>query len=391
MAKKSGNQKLKMVRSFTCYFLFCIIFSLNAVWAQEHPEIDREMNEALINIVAHSVPGISVAVANKNGVIWSGAAGFSNIDDGVTLSQSHLLGIGDITNQFIGTILLQMEQEGVVNLNATPKSILGDVVANIENADTASLYQLLNNTSGIYSWSDDEDWARRGRGIQLNPHYQWRRDEVLQYITKDLHQALSIPGEMRHYSKSNYTILGLIIEKITGGPLELEVRNRILAPLKLTHTYYDTYEILPQGGLAGSYHLGTNQFISKVGINADFETESNLFINTSGTSLSSEGLAGGMVTTPRELAIFASALWNGKIINEKDLTTILPEKINGHTGIHSEILGFTADIRKIENSDIIIVSMINLGAVNSGKSPMKDYLDSYMDKILIPIAKKYAP
>lgn len=380
-----------MVKSFTRFFILCFFFPMNMVCAQEHPEIDREMNEALNSIVAQAIPGISVAVANSNGVIWSGAAGYSNINDGVTLSQSHLLGIGDISNQFVGTVLLQMAHEGIIDLNTTPKSILGDLVANIENADTATLYQLMNNTSGIYSWSDDEDWARRGRGIQLNPHYQWRRDEVLQYITKDLHQAVNRPGENRHYSKSNYTILGLIIEKITGGPLEQEVRNRILTPLNLTHTYYDTYETLPDGGLAGSYHLGTNQFISKVGINADFETESNQFINTSGTSLSAEGLAGGIVTTPRELAVFATALWNGKIINENDLKTILPEKINGHTGIHSEILGFTADIRKIQNSDIIIVSMINLGAVNSGKSQVKDYLDSYMDKILVPIAKKYAP
>jgi len=58
--------------------------------------------------------------------------------------------------------------------------------------------------------------------------------------------------------------------------------------------------------------------------------------------------------------------------------------------MHSEILGFTADIRKIDGSDLIVVSFVNLGAVNSGENDVKDYLDGYLDKIILPIAKKYA-
>ena len=369
---------------------FSLVMSTTTVLAQGSIQIDKEMQQAIEKIAENSVPGISVAIVKGNNIIWSGAAGYSNIEENRIISQSHLFGIGDITNQYVGAVIIQLAEEGIVDLNATPQDILGDVVSNIENADTANLYQLLNHTSGIYSWSDDADWARRGRGVQMNPKYLWRRDEPLKYTTRNLHSATNPPGEVYAFSKTNYTILGLIIEKLTGGQLEVEIRNRIFTPLNLRNTYYDSYEVVPNGSLVGNYHLATDLFISKVGINAKFAFGADQLINTSGASLSVEGLAGGIVTSARELALFAASLWNGKILTPENFKYIKPESINGHSGIHSEILGFTADIRQIEANDLIIVSMVNLGVVNTGNSERKTFLDNYLDKILIPIAKKYA-
>jgi len=374
---------------FPLFIVIYLALSTVSAFAQENPEIDREMREALENIIGDPIPGISVAIANSDGLIWSGAAGYSNIEDRQTVSQTHLFGIGDISNQYVGTVILQMAEDGIIDLNATPQDILGDVVAGIENAGSASLYQLLNHTSGIYSWSDDEDWVRRGRGVQMNPSYMWRRDEPLKYITKNIHSATHRPGEAYAYSKSNYTILGLVIEKLTGGPLEIEVRDRILGPLNLNNTFYESYEEVPEGSLVGSYHLASDHFISKVGINSKFEFGLDRLINTTGASLSGEGLAGGIITSPRELAVFVTALWSGKIIDNDALENIMPTRLDGQTGIHSEILGFTADIRKIEGRDLVIVSIVNLGAVNSGENETKTYLDSYLDKIILPIAIKY--
>ncbi len=371
-------------------FLLCYSLSLAPAYTQDTKAIDTEMQNALEQVASGSVPGISVAIASPDGVVWSGAAGYSNIEDRHPVSQTHLFGIGDITSQYIATVIMKMAEDGIIDLNHTPRDILGDTVEGIANADSANLYQLLNQTSGIYSWADDADWARRGRGVQMNPKYLWRRDEQLKYITHDLHPAVHSPGEDYAYSKSNVSLLGLIIEKLTGGPVELEVKSRILNPLNLKNTYFDSFEEVPAGSLVGSYHLASDDFISKVGINSKFEFGLNRLIDTSGASLSSEGLAGGIVTSARELALFSAALWSGKILSGDDFEKISPAKINGQIGLHSEILGFTADIRKIEGSELVIVSFINLGAVNSGENDVKSYLDSYLDKIILPIAEKYA-
>ncbi len=368
-------------------FLICY----SASYAQDRKKIDLEMQDTLEQIARGYVPGISVAIASPEGIVWSGSAGYSNIIGQKPASQTHLFGIGDITSLYISTVIIKMAQDGIINLGDTPYDILGAIVDDIPNAKSANLYQLLDQTSGIYSWADNEAWARRGRGVQMNPKYLWGRDEQLKYIVSNIHPAVHDPGADHSFSKSNSSILGLIIEKLTGGPVELEVRSRILDPLNLKNTYFDSFEKVPTGSLVGSYHLATNTFISKVGINSKFEFGLNRLINTSGANLSSEGLAGGIVTSARELALFSATLWGGIFLSNDDLKKINPAKINGQIGLHSEILGFTADVRKIEGSKLVIVSLVNLGVVNSGENDIKSYLNSYLDKIILPIAKKYAP
>ncbi|MBT5187196.1 MAG: beta-lactamase family protein [Kordiimonadaceae bacterium] len=367
------------------YIILSFTLLLTPSVAQDNPELDGEMARALIKVTDNIVPGISVAIANSDGVVWSGTSGYSNIEEQNSVSQSHLFGIGDLSNYYLAAVLFQMAEEKMLDLNATPQSILGEKVSHIENADSATLYQLLNHTSGIYSWAEDKSWRRRGRGVQMNPRYRWEKDEVLKYISKDRHPANNKPGEAYAYSKSNYTLLGLIIEQVSGGVIEDQVRNRILDPLGLSDTYYHTYEVVPYGQLIGSYHLATSQFISEVGINSKFEFGQDDLINTSNASLSAEGIGGGIVTTPRDLVLFASALRNGKILNEQSMK--LFNVGNNHS--QSDILGFTADMHWLENK-LTIVSFINLGTVNSGDSETSTLLNSYMDKILLPIARKYA-
>lgn len=375
-------------------FIFLALSCLPA-YSQDTIKIDLEMKAALEGIVSNSatgssIPGISVAIANKDGLLWSGSAGYSNIEDRQSISQAHLFGIGDITGQYVAAVIMQMAEDGLVDLENTPYEILGDTVNDIENSDSATLLELLNHTSGIYSWDNNDDWARRGRGIQFNPAYKWRKDEPLKYIEGNKNLATGKPGEKYSYSKSNYTILGLIIEKLSGGLLEDEVRQRLLEPLNLKDTFYDTFEIVPRGRLAGNYHLGTDHFIKTVGINANFPFESNQLINSSGSTLSAEGIASGIVATPRDLALFSMALKNGDIIKPSSLEKLKTMQFEDNTNIHSEILGFTADQLWIADGELIITSFINLGTVNTGPNATTDYLNSYVKNILAPIANKYA-
>lgn len=369
---------------------FALLLAITVAQAQENPEIDAEMSAALEQIVATEVPGVSVAVVGTNGLIWSGSAGYSSIEEQKKVSQAHLFGIGDISNQLVGTVIVQLLEENFLKLSDTPKSILGDMVADIENADIATIEQLLNHTSGIYSWDQDPDWARRSRGIQLNPTYRWEKEESLKYITKDRHRATNAPDEAYNFSKSNYTLLGLIIERVTGGLLEDEVRNRVLIPLGLNSTYYDTFEPVPLGTMVGSYHYGSDEFISKVGVNSKFDFEEDRLITTTGTSLSAEGVGSGMVSTPRDIAVFTNAIWQGTFLSESGVDLFKPPTIKNNIGIHSEILGFTADVRTIDNTGLIIVSFANVGAVQTGENNVKAFLDNYVENILIPVAKKYA-
>ncbi|MDG1996038.1 MAG: serine hydrolase [Emcibacteraceae bacterium] len=374
-----------MINKIFQYFLISILFT-SITWAQETVAVDKEMRETLERIINESdIPGLSIAIANEQGLLWSGTAGYSNIEERSSVSQRHLFGIGDLSNHFIGAAVLNLIEDGMLDLNATVESILRDSLSNIESANSATISQLLNHTSGISSYDQNNDWVRRARGIQLNPTYHWKKNEPLKYVTGSSRIITTLANGQYNYSKSNYTILGLIIEKISGGMLEDELISRVLKPLNLKETYLDGFQLPPFGSLVGSYHLGSNFFIERVGINAHFDfVDDSRLINTSGTSLSSEGAAAGILTTAREFALFQIGMRAGTIFNTNKLNLL------NHEMNHSEILGFTSDMVWLEKEGIIIVVLANLGVANTGQNPARTYLSTYVQKNILPIAKKYA-
>jgi len=373
-----------MIRTLK-YFLISFLF-VQTSWTQDTASVDTEMREMIERIIVDSdIPGLSVAIANKDGLLWSGTAGHSNIEERSSVSQRHLFGIGDLSNHFIGAAALNLIEDGLLDPNATVGSILGNLVIGIENAERTTIYELLNHTSSISSYDKNNDWERRARGIQLNPTYRWEKDEALKYAEGNSRIITTGGRGQYNYSKSNYTLLGLIIEKVSGGLLEDELILRVLDPLNLKETYLDGFQLPPMGSKVGSYHLGTNDFIANVGVNAKFDfVDDSRLINTSGTSLSAEGAAGGIITTAREFALFQIGMRAGTLFSKDKLTLL------NHDKNHSEILGFTSDMVWLEEQGMIIVVLANLGTVSTGRNDTRSYLSSYVEKNILPIARKYA-
>ena len=375
------------------YFaLFIFISFITASQAQENEAINKEMRYAIEQIVSTTeIPGISIAVAGKDGLIWSGTAGYSKLEERQTVSQGHLFGAGDLSSFYIAVTAIQLIEEGLLDPDAKISRILGDQFSNLENFNKVTVKQLINQTSTLNSYEQDNDWQRRARGIQFNPKYQWRKEEPLKYAVNSKNITMGVPGSYYAYSKTNATLLGIIIEKISGGLLEDEIRTRLLIPENLNETYLDSYETPPAGSLSGSYHHGTNEFISNIGINAKFNfVDDGNLIETSNSSLSSEGAAGSIITTPRDLALFHIAIKNGKFFSQSALNYLPKNSQNGLERYHSEILGFTSDMIMLEKEELVIVSSVNVSTAGSGPSQIKDYLNDYMEKIILPVAKKYA-
>ena len=360
--------------------------------AQENDALDKEMRSTINQITETSeIPGISIAIAGKDGLLWSGTAGYSNPEERQTVSQGHLFGIGDLSSFYISATAIDLIDDGLIKKNALISDILDDEFSGIENFNKVTVAQLINQTSTLSSYELNNDWQRRARGIQLNPKYVWRKDEPLKYAVDSKNITMGTPGSYYAYSKTNATLLGLIIEKVSGGLLEDEIRTRLLIPENLNETYLHGYELPPSGSLVGSYHQGTNQFISTVGINAKFNLidDTNL-IDTSDTSLSSEGAAGSIIATPRDLALFINALRQSKYFAREYMELLPFNSQNGIQKYQSEILGFTSDLIILEQEELIVAATVNISTAGSGNSETKEYLNSYMEKIILPVAKKYA-
>lgn len=362
-------------------------------------------DRALEQGIAGGIPGISAAIATRDGIVWSGVAGMSDKARDIPIRKDHLFGIGSITKTFAAVVILQLAEEKKLDLNSTPAALLGDAVADIPNADRATLLQLLNHTSGIYSWEDDAEWIRQGRGAEMDVSRHWGKADTLAYIKSAKHAPTNAPGAAYSYSNSNHTILGLIIEKVTGNTAEAEIRSRILRPLGLKNIYMDGFEAVPKDRIAGNYHFATDEFVKTAGVNAAFPEIAPEVIETSKANLSVEWTAGGLVSTARDLALYARALRDGKLLKPasmailKDLSPFgyghslstlkgTPELIYGHSG---GVLGFSAAMYWQADKDLVMVVLMNIGTMHSGEegNPALVFERSYFRDIFLPAATHY--
>jgi D-alanyl-D-alanine carboxypeptidase len=243
-----------------------------------------ELQALLDEAVSNGIPGISAAVATRDRVVWTGVAGMANLQTGAPVRSDMLFGVGSITKTFVAVVILQLAEEGRLDLNSTAALLLGAAVAGIPNADKATLAQLLNHTGGVPSWEDDPAWIHDGRGERLDPYLTWSKAATLPYIKG--HAALAPPGEKFSYANTNFTLLGMVIEKVTGNEAVDEIHRRILTPLGLKNIHLEGFEPMPPGQLPHRYHWATPTFRQEAGVNAAFPEVRPGLIDVSRSNLS---------------------------------------------------------------------------------------------------------
>ncbi len=346
--------------------------------------------QALLEELAGIAPGVSAAVATTNGVIWSGTAGWSDIENRQAVTPEQLFGIGSITKTFTSVILQQLADEGQLDLDAPLASLLGDEVNGIANANTATVRQLMNHTSGIPSWEDDATWKREGRGAELDPGHVWGKTETLRYIQGQ--PALFAPGAQYSYSNSNFTLLGRVVEVVTGKDLVAVIEARIRRPVGIDSIFLEGFEPIPANRHATRYHFNTPDFRRDAGLNAAFVPVDDQLINVAATNLSVEWAAGGMVAAAGDLARYAVAVFDGTLLSEQaiaDLVTFRPvrdarpedtapvaetgygvfrrylgeHRVLGHGG---DVLGYSGWLYYEPESGVALAILTNAGTMHAG-------------------------
>lgn len=375
-----------MKRLACCLIITCWLGSATAESVEQ--VTPQQLQAALEGAVAQGAPGVSAAIATRDGVIWTGAAGYADVKAKTPLTTSHLFGVGSITKVFVTTVIMQLAQEGRLDLNRTAADILGgEVTKGIANADRATLAQLLAHTGGVASWEDDPRWIREGRGSKLKPAHVWGKTETLDYIRGPGHPALNEPGEKHNYSNTNYTLLGLVIEKVTGNTAAAEIRRRVIEPLGMRDTFLEGFETFDMNKLPHRYHWATPTFEQTAGIAKGFKRVRPDLIDATGSNLSVEWTAGGMVSTPSDIARLALALRDARIVSPASLqfmtqwTPAWKDAEVGHglfrtrtgagnvIGHNGSVLGFTGSFYWTEQGDAVVAVSSNVGTMHAGEVP----------------------
>jgi len=215
-----------------------------------------------------------------------GAVGWADLKRKVPMQTNEEFRIGSITKTFTGITAARLQTQGLLDTdliitNYLPASITG----HIRNSDKITVRMLLRHQSGIYNY--DDDFGYRLNAFVFDRRGDWPPLQELKYAYDQ--PARFPPGEGWEYSDSNFLLLGLIIDQVTGAHHSAAIRKEILEPLQLTNTYYEGYEP-PRGERAHGYE-------TMLGCRSDTYDWTPI---TGGNA--------GLVSTVSDLAIFVRAI-----------------------------------------------------------------------------------
>jgi len=252
------------------------------------------------------VPGAVAAVVDVSHPPVVVSSGTANLDTGREMLESDLFHAGSITKTFTAAWIMQLDQEGLLSID--------DVVADylsFPRGDEITLRQLLAHTSGITSFTSMQEFTV---WYEENPYPT--PFEVLKFMKQHPYQSFD-PGHEYEYSNSNYYLLGLIGELVTGKPWHEEIRNRFLDPYQLSSTYIYGLEQGPASQVQG-YAACPEPSCEPAG-----------FMTTGDDSAYRLAwAAGGVVSTPVDLAKWMEALVAGPVLDEirrREMQTITPQ------------------------------------------------------------------
>lgn len=210
--------------------------------------------------------------------------------------------IGSLTKTFVATVILQLAAKGRLSLGDTVASWLPRLVhGNGNDGRKITIRELLQNTSGIYDYTDDLPLLASARGYLENRFRSVTPRQLVAIAMR--HEPLFKPGTSWAYSNTNYVLLGMIIQKVTGRGWAQEVRDRIIVPLGLRHTIVPLSWFLPL-----PHPDGYQQF-----------TPGAPLTDTTAVNAAWAGPAGGMVSTLGDLDRFLRALVTGRLLPAAEL------------------------------------------------------------------------
>lgn len=328
------------------------------------------------------IKGINAAIWLPDSTVWKRAHGFATeLPFTTNLSTEHLMGMGSITKTFVSATLLTLVDEGLLSLQDT----IGKFLPTYPNiSGKVTIRQMLSHRSGISDYLN-ENPAMVTAWI-MNPDSIWSTETVLQNYVLAPNFA---PGAAWSYSNTNYLLAERIIEELTGKTWYQVLRERILDPMGLTHTFAYPWET-PVG-----------QPFSHVW--ADFDGN-GIVDDLQGNGLNMQGLfslaagAGGLISTPEDIAKFNQILFSGQLLQASTMSAMMTDYLQTpSTGIRyglgtMSMTGFQPYANWGHNGNLIYKSFAlyfpslgisiavqqNDDRLDSPQTPMTDFVDVFV-------------
>ncbi|SFC45265.1 CubicO group peptidase, beta-lactamase class C family [Parapedobacter composti] len=197
-------------------------------------------------------PGASVTISRRGEIIYHRHFGMADLEHGIPVTDSTRFEAGSVSKQFTATAVLLLAHEGKVSLDDEVRKYIPELP---DYGQPITIRHLLNHTSGLKDWGSIAAIGGWPRGSRV-----YTNDIALDYIVRqpDLNHP---PGEEYLYSNSNYTLLTILLERVSGQSLAAFTEERFFKPLGMTQTLWrtDFREIVP--GRAIGYQQGSGAYL----------------------------------------------------------------------------------------------------------------------------------
>jgi D-alanyl-D-alanine carboxypeptidase len=310
-------------------------------------------------------PGALVAIAAGADAPQVFCLGVADVKSKSPMRRDFHMRIGSVTKPFVGTVVLQLRDEGKLSLD----DMISRYVPGVPQGDKITLRQLGNHTSGLFNSIENRDFQS---AIRAEPRRQWTAQEILAYaFSKPAYHA---PGVKWHYSNTNTVLLGAAIEKVTGMSCAEAVRARVLARLGLANTAFAADASLP-GPSPHGYRNGRE---------TNWVGYGKIFYDVTGYSASWSGAAGNMYSTVDDLLKATKTLATGTLLGETSRQELHAWKATtqpnlqygfclanyrGWLGHFGDVPGFSCFVGYLPSEDTTLVVLANLSNVKDGSVP----------------------
>ncbi|MFI1104019.1 serine hydrolase domain-containing protein [Streptomyces melanogenes] len=327
---------------------------------QLSPELRAKLDKAVRDAMKKAgIPGVQVGLWLPGKGSYVRAFGVADKRTGAPMTDDMRIRIGSETKTFTATALLELVDDGRVRLDDP----IAKYVKGVPNGHHIRLRDLLDMRSGLFPYSADNTFIH---DFLSNPQRVFTPQELLAYGFR--HPNVFAPGAKFQYSNSNYILLGLVIEKVTGHSVRDVIEHRVLRPSHLDETLF------PKGGEFPRPHPHgyTNQ------------TLSGKVADSTHWNPSWAWSAGAMISDLHDLKHWARDLATGTLLSpatQAERLKVLPTgtpgagyglgivNVNGWTGHNGSLPGYESLTIYLPEQKATLVALLNTDILYKGQEP----------------------
>ena len=374
-----------------CTTILCsllLLFACSNDNSNQRPYLESGFSELMETVCSETgMPGVSVFVISSKYGDFSLAYGTADLAAGTPVGTDQCFRIGSLTKSFTGAAVLKLYEDGLIDLDTPITDYLG-VVNGYTPLTRITVRHLLNMSSGLPPYADIPFLTGK---VLANPLDAYTPEALLAEAFDAGPDLLFEPGTEFYYTNTNYILLGMLIEAVSGQTYTAFITDNFIVPLGLSDTTVITDSTLVPGMARGYY---------------DFD-EDGTYEDWTATHMSYVWSAGCIVSNARDVAIWMDMLARGELVSEPFAADLfggrqiaegqiygagLVTDANLGIGHNGTVLGYHADAWYDPETDSTVAVLCNTNSplLSDDRDPTREIATGILNRLKQRLTKPKA-